>query len=150
MSHWLVKFIVKKIAPHWRKFNAMTSSLKYTLTKLNLNIFTDVTQPLPDGIPTPHAGQAFSKKQGAMPARLASPLRAAKFALKSEWQRRNDRKSIGASSQWLTPLLSEPATQHGPGIVGDIGERSDAHPICESESNSTRPMALPFINYCGG
>ena len=72
------------------------------------------------------------------------------IALKSEWQRRNDRHSIGASSQWFAPLLSEPATQHGPGIVGDIGERSDAHPVCESESNSTRPMALPFINYCGG
>lgn len=72
------------------------------------------------------------------------------FALKSEWQRRNDRKSIGANSQRLTPLLNEPATQHGLGIVGDIGERSDAHPVCESESNSTLPMALPFINYCGG
>jgi hypothetical protein len=35
--------------------------------------------------------------------------------------------------------LSEPATQHGLGIVGDIGERSDAHPVCESESNSTLP-----------
>ncbi len=72
------------------------------------------------------------------------------FALKSEWQRRNDRNSIGANSQRLAPLLGEPATQHGPGIVGDIGERSDAHPVCESESNLTLPMALPFINYCGG
>ena len=34
----------------------------------------------------------------------------------------------------------EPATQHGLGIVGDIGERSDAHPVCESESNSTYPQ----------
>ena len=53
------------------------------------------------------------------------------FALKSEWQRRDDRNSIGANSQRLAPLLGEPATQHGPGIVGDIGERSDAHPVCE-------------------
>ena len=69
-----------------------------------------------------------------------------KFALKSEWQRRHDRKSIGANSQWLAPPLSEPANQHGPGIVDDIGERSDAHPVCESESNLTLPMALPFTN----
>ena len=52
-----------------------------------------------------------------------------RIALKSEWQRRNDRISIGASSQWLAPLLSEPAIEHGPAIVGDIGERSDAHPV---------------------
>ena len=75
---------------------------------------------------------------------------ARKFALKGEWQRRNDRKSIGASSQRLEPLLGEPASEHGSGIVGDIGERSDAHPVCESESNSTLPMALPFIDYFGG
>lgn len=58
----------------------------------------DVERAL-NSIPTPQAGQAFSKKQGAMPGRLASPLRTAKFALKSEWQRRNDRNSIGANSQ---------------------------------------------------
>ncbi len=75
---------------------------------------------------------------------------AGEFALKGEWQRRNDRKSIGASSQWLAPLLGEPASEHGPGIVGDIGEHSDVHPVCESESTLTLPMALPFINYCGG
>ncbi|MBK9441579.1 MAG: hypothetical protein IPN53_09795 [Comamonadaceae bacterium] len=41
--------------------------------------------------------------------------------------------------------MSEPAHQHGPAIVGDIGERSDAHPVCESESESTLALALPFI-----
>ena len=29
-------------------------------------------------------------------------------------------------------------------IIGDIGERSDAHPVCESESNSTLPQPLPL------
>ena len=48
-------------------------------------------------IPTPHAGQAFLKKHGARP-RQAGAVR--RIALKGEWQRRNDRNSIGASSQW--------------------------------------------------
>jgi hypothetical protein len=65
-----------------------------------------------------------------------------KFALQGEWQRRNDRKSIGASLRWLAPPLSEPDIEHGSGIVGDIGERSDAHPVCESESNSTLPALV--------
>jgi hypothetical protein len=30
-----------------------------------------------------------------------------------------------------------------------IGERSDAHPVGEIESNSTYPMALPFVDYFG-
>ena len=51
------------------------------------------------------------------------------FALKSEWQRQSDRNRIGANSRWFAPPLSEPAMEHGPGIVGDIGERSDAHPV---------------------
>jgi hypothetical protein len=45
--------------------------------------------------------------------------------------------------------LSEPATELGSGIVGAIGERSNTHPVCKSESNSTLPMALPFIDYFG-
>jgi hypothetical protein len=63
-------------------------------------------------------------------------------ALQSERQRRYDRPSIGAS-------CSEPACEHGPGFVGDSGERSDAHPVGEIESNSTFPMALPFVDYFG-
>lgn len=54
----------------------------------------------------------------------------------------NDRTIIGAS-------CCEPALEHGPGIVGDSGERSDAHPVQEIESNSTLPMALPFIDDSG-
>jgi hypothetical protein len=65
-----------------------------------------------------------------------------RLALQSERQRRDGRPSIGAS-------YSEPACEHGPGFVGDIGERSDAHPVQEIESNSTSPMALPFINNRG-
>jgi hypothetical protein len=68
--------------------------------------------------------------------------KAARFALQSERQLRDDRHSIGAS-------LGEPAHEHGPGFVGDIGERSDAHPVGEIESNSTFPMALPFVDYFG-
>ena len=45
--------------------------------------------------------------------------------------------------------LGEPAHEHGPGFVGDIGERSDAHPVGEIESNSTFPMTLPFVDYFG-
>ena len=49
----------------------------------------------------------------------------------------------------LVRAVSEPDLEHGPGVVGDIGERSDAHPVCEIESNSTFPMALPFVVYFG-
>ena len=35
----------------------------------------------------------------------------------------------------LVRALSEPVNQHGPGIVGDSGERSDVHPVYEIESN---------------
>lgn len=42
--------------------------------------------------------------------------------------------------------MSEPVYQLGWGIVGEIGERSSAHPVCEIESISTLPMALPFLN----
>jgi hypothetical protein len=46
-----------------------------------------------------------------------------------------------------SPLVSysEPACEHGPGFAGDIGEHSDVHPVQEIESNSTFPMALPFV-----
>ena len=37
--------------------------------------------------------------------------------------------AIGASLRRWTTLECEPAFEHGPGIVGDIGERSDAHPV---------------------
>jgi hypothetical protein len=47
----------------------------------------------------------------------------------AEMQRRDDRYSIGASPQRCTTLRGEPAREHGPGIVGDSGERSDAHPV---------------------
>ena len=53
------------------------------------------------------------------------------------------------ASQWCQPLWCEPAHEHGPGIVGDSGERSDAHPVCEIESNSTFPIALPFVDHLG-
>ena len=49
----------------------------------------------------------------------------------------------------LVRAMSEPACEHGPGFVGDIGERSDAHPVHEIESNSTFPMALPFVDNFG-
>ena len=79
-------------------------------------------------IPTPRAGKAFLKKQGGQFGMLkvaaGRPL-----GVQGEWQCRYDRYVIGANSQWLHPLRSEPATQHGPGIVGDIGERSNAHPV---------------------
>jgi hypothetical protein len=80
---------------------------------------------------TPPAGQAFLKKHGHSPHNLGAPAPCigSTFALKSERQRRYDRHNIGVSSWWLTPSLSEPAREHGPGIVGDIGERSDAHPV---------------------
>ena len=65
-----------------------------------------------------------------------------RFALQGERQCRDDRHSIGAS-------LGEPAHEHGPGFVGDIGERSDAHPVGEIESNLTFPMALPFVDFFG-
>jgi hypothetical protein len=51
------------------------------------------------------------------------------LGVQGNWQYRYDRYVIGANLQWLHPLRSEPATQHGPGIVGDIGERSNAHPV---------------------
>jgi len=63
----------------------------------------------------------------------------AAVALQGERQRRHDRPSIGVS-------CSEPAWELGPGFVGDSGERCEPHPVCEIESNSTPPMALPFIN----
>lgn len=53
------------------------------------------------------------------------------------------------ASQRRQPRWCEPACEHGPGIVGDSGERSDAHPVHEIESNSTTPMALPFVDYLG-
>ena len=65
-----------------------------------------------------------------------------RFALQGERQCRDDRHSIGAS-------LGEPAHEHGPGFVGDIGERRDAHPVGEIESNLTFPMALPFVDFFG-
>ena len=34
-------------------------------------------------------------------------------------------------------------------FVGDSGEHSDVHPVHEIESNSTTPMALPFLDYLG-
>jgi hypothetical protein len=34
-------------------------------------------------------------------------------------------------------------------IVGDSGEHRDVHPVHEIESNSTTPMALPFVNHFG-
>ena len=49
----------------------------------------------------------------------------------------------------LVRAVSEPALEHGPGFVGDIGERSDAHPVQEIESDSTFPMALPFVDNFG-
>ena len=72
----------------------------------------------------------------------AAHLRYARLALHGERRCRYDRPTIGAS-------LREPVTQHGPGIVGDSGERSDAHPVYEIESNLTFPMALPLINDVG-
>lgn len=50
----------------------------------------------------------------------------------------------------LVRAVSEPALEHGLGFVGDTGERSHAHPVCEIESNSTIPMALPFVTHFGG
>jgi hypothetical protein len=35
---------------------------------------------------------------------------------------------VNGSAEMTDLSLSEPVNQHGPGIVGDIGERSDAHP----------------------
>jgi hypothetical protein len=67
---------------------------------------------------------AFEKKHG-MCAHACIGLG---FALKSERQHRDDRPSIGAS-------VSEPGQEHGSGFVGDSGERSDAHPVYEIESN---------------
>jgi hypothetical protein len=45
--------------------------------------------------------------------------------------------------------LCEPVNQHGPGFVGDSGERRKPHPVQEIESNSTFPMALPFVDDLG-
>jgi hypothetical protein len=63
------------------------------------------------------------------------------------------RYKVNGSAAMTDPALvravSEPAYERGPGFVGDIGERSDAHPVCEIESNSTFPMALPFVDYFG-
>ena len=39
--------------------------------------------------------------------------------------------------------------EHGPGFVGDSGERRKPHPVQEIESNSTFPMALPFVDDLG-
>jgi hypothetical protein len=60
---------------------------------------------------------------------------------------------VNGSAEMTDPALvravCEPAIEHGPGFVGDIGERRDAHPVGEIESNSTFPMALPFIDHFG-
>jgi hypothetical protein len=37
--------------------------------------------------------------------------------------------SFGATDLALVRVSSEPAFEHGPGIVDDSGERSDAHPV---------------------
>jgi len=39
-----------------------------------------------------------------------------------------DTSLVRASRRYRTPC-GEPAIEHGPGIVGDSGERSDAHPV---------------------
>ena len=58
-------------------------------------------------------------------------------------------KALVRASQRLQPPCREPAQEPGPGIVGDSGEHSDVHPVHEIESNSTTPMALPFVDYLG-
>jgi len=49
--------------------------------------------------------------------------------LKRERQRRDDRPDIGAKPAAFRAPWCEPVHKHGPGIVGDSGERSDAHPV---------------------
>jgi len=44
---------------------------------------------------------------------------------------------------------TQPAIQHGPGIVGDTGERRKPHPVQEVESISTLPMVLPPTHQSG-
>ena len=44
-------------------------------------------------------------------------------------------RSILCEHAVFTDTVCEPFHEHGPGIVGDIGERSNAHPVCEIESN---------------
>ena len=67
--------------------------------------------------------------------------------------RRDLRYKVNGSVEMTDPALvraiSEPAHEHSPGFVGDIGECSDAHPVCEIESNSTFPMAQPFVDNFG-
>ena len=65
-----------------------------------------------------------------------------RLAVQRARQLRYDRPTIGASSR-------EPVNQLGPGIVGDSGERSDAYPVYEIESNFDVPMALPFVDDLG-
>jgi len=72
-------------------------------------------------------------------ARAADARKETPDALQRRRQRRHDRHVTDAS-------LSEPAYQLGWGIVGEIGERTSAHPVCEIESSSTLPVALPLIN----
>ena len=65
-----------------------------------------------------------------------------RFTLEIERQRRDDRPSIGAS-------ISEPGNEHGPGFVGDSGERSDAHPVQEIESNFDVSHGAAFFDQLG-
>ncbi|MDO8456137.1 MAG: hypothetical protein Q7T07_04410, partial [Burkholderiaceae bacterium] len=89
-------------------------------------------------LPNPARGPGVPKETMGQ---AGYPLR--QFALKRQC-------SAEMTDLALVRVSSEPAFKHGLGIVGDSGERSDAHPVHEIESNWTFPMALPFINHCGG
>ena len=58
-------------------------------------------------------------------------------------------KALVRARSGVQPLWCEPASEPGPGIVGDSGEHSDVHPVHEIESISTTPMALPFFDDIG-
>jgi len=66
--------------------------------------------------PTPRAGQVILKKRRI-------------YALQGERQCRDDRHVIGASPRRYWTPWCEPVSEHGPGIVGDIGERREPHPV---------------------
>lgn len=63
------------------------------------------------------------------------------------------RYKVNGSADMTDPPIgascNEPAREHGPGVVADSGERSDAHPVQEIESILTLPMALPFPDDLG-